>query len=81
MQIAYIDIDDAVSPMSSSNDISITGAIEGKQGRDVMINDVPNVFVQTPVPQYEGDEIVIMKIRGALVDIICEISPEIKYHM
>ena len=51
--------------------------IEAKQGRDVMINDVPNYFVQTPLPQYKGNEIIIMKIWGAMVDILCEIRPEI----
>ena len=41
-----------------------------------MINDVPNDLLQTPVPQDEGYEIIIMKIWGALVDIICKIGPE-----
>ena len=51
--------------------------IEAKQGIGVMINHVPNYFVKTPVPQDEGDEIIVMNIWGALVDIQCEISPEI----
>ena len=42
-----------------------------------MINYVPNYFVQTPVPHEKGDEIIITKIQGALVDILCEISPKI----
>ena len=32
-----------------------------------MIIDVPNDFVITPVPQDEGDERIIMKIRGSIV--------------
>ena len=63
--------------MEASNAIIITGVIEATQGRDVMINDVPNAFVQTPVPQDKGDKRIIMKIRGALVDILCDISPAI----
>ena len=59
------------------NAIIIPNVIEVKQGRDVMINDVPNDFLQTPVPQNEGDERIIMKIRGTLVDILCKIIPEI----
>ena len=51
--------------------------IEAKQGTDVMINHVPNYFVKTPVHQDEGDERIVMNIWGALVDIICKISPEI----
>ena len=77
MQRSYIDRDNAESPTAASNAIIITGVIEAKQGIDVMINDVPNDFLQTPVSQDNGDEIIIMKIRGALVDIICKISPEI----
>ena len=42
-----------------------------------MINDVLNAFVQTLVPHDEGDKRTIMKIWGALVDILYEISPEI----
>ena len=42
-----------------------------------MINDVPNTFVKILVPQDEEDEIIITKIWGALVDIICKISPRI----
>ena len=51
--------------------------IESKQGRDVMINDVPNYFLKTPVPQDERDERIIMNILGAIVDILCEKIPEI----
>ena len=42
-----------------------------------MINDDPNAFLKSPVSQDKGDEIIIMKIWGALVDILCKISPEI----
>ena len=41
-----------------------------------MINDVPNDFVQILLSQ-DKDEIIIMKIWGAMVDILCEIRPEI----
>ena len=50
---------------------------ETKQITYVIINDVPNAFVQTTVPQDEVYERSITKIWGALVDILCEISPEI----
>ena len=38
-----------------------------------MTLDVPNAFVQTDIPQ--GGKRIIMKIRGALVDILMEIDP------
>ena len=37
--------------------------------------DIPNAFVQTSIPP--GDEKVIMKIRGVLVDILYELAPEV----
>ena len=36
-----------------------------------MTLDIPNAFVQMPIPE-DGDK-VMMKIRGPLVDILCEI--------
>ena len=76
-QRAYTECDDTSSPTEAINAIIITGVIEAKQGRDLMINDIPNDFVQTPVFQDEGDTIIIMKIQGALVYILCNISREI----
>jgi hypothetical protein len=38
-----------------------------------MTLDLPNAFVQTPIPQ--GGNKIIMKIRGSLVDILLEICP------
>jgi len=38
-----------------------------------MTLDIPNAFVQIPIPQ-DSDK-VMMKIRGPLVDILCEICP------
>ena len=61
-KIAYINREHAVSPTSASDAIIITGVIEAKPGRDVMINDVPNDFVQTLVPQDKEDERISMNI-------------------
>ena len=54
----------------------ITGVVDAKQNCDVMTLDIPNAFVQTSIPQGDQDEKIIMKIRGILVDILVEISPE-----
>ena len=40
-----------------------------------MTADIPNAFVQTDIDQ--SGEKIIMKIRGELVDILVEVSPEI----
>ena len=76
-KISYIDSDNAASPTAASDYVIIIVVIEAKQGRDVMINDFSDDFLQTPVPQDKGDERIIMNIQGALVDILCNIRPEI----
>jgi hypothetical protein len=73
-QREYIDREDATSPTAATDSILITGVIEAKQQRDIMTNDVPDAFVQTPIPQ-DGEKI-IMKIRGQLLDLLMEIAPE-----
>jgi hypothetical protein len=73
-QREYINREDVTSPTAATESILITGVIKAKQQRDIMTNDVPNAFVQTPIPQ-DGEKI-IMKIRGQLVDLLLEIAPE-----
>ena len=73
-QHKYIEREDATSPTAATDAILITGVLDAKQHRDVMTNDVPNAFVQTPISQ-DGEKF-IMKIRGKLVDMLVEISPE-----
>jgi hypothetical protein len=78
-QRAYTERDDATSPTAMMESIVITATIDAKQNRDVMTADVPNAFVQTAVDEKnlkKGKQI-IMKIRGPLVDMLCDIAPEI----
>ena len=76
-QRAYTPKEEAMSLTTAIEYTLITGAIETKQNRDLMTLDIPNAFVQTTVPQEESDEDILMKIRGALADMILEISPEV----
>ena len=57
----------------------LTSVIEAEEGRDVMTCDIPNAFIQTKVKETddEGNR-TIMKIRGVLVDILCEMDPTYK---
>ena len=75
-QRPYTPKEEAASPTAYTDSIFVTATIDAKQNRDVMTLDVPNAFVQTIVPYKEGDEKIIMKIRGHLVDMLLEISPE-----
>jgi hypothetical protein len=52
--------------------------VDAKEGRDVMTAGVPNAFIQTKMPEMKkGDERVIMKITGVLVDLMVELAPDI----
>ena len=66
--------EDTSSPTVSQEAIMIVAAIDAKEGRDVMTADVPNAFIQTPIDVESRDERIIMKIKGELVDLLCEID-------
>ena len=43
-----------------------------------MTNDVPNAFIQAKIPEPgEGEDRIIMKITGVLVDLLIEIAPDV----
>ena len=73
-QREYTEREEAASPTASTDSIIITSIIDAKQERDVMTSDVPNAFVQTDIPV--SGEMVVMKIRGALVDMLVDMCPE-----
>ena len=77
IQRSYIPKDDELSSTATTESILITGELEAKQKRDVITMDIPNAFVQTAVPQGKIDEKIIMKLRGALVDMLIDICPGI----
>jgi hypothetical protein len=52
--------------------------IEAKEERDVMTCDIPNAFIQAYLPKKEpGEDRVVMKITGVLVDMLVHINPEL----
>ena len=73
-QRSYVPKEEASSPKVTAESFQITTVIEAKQERDVMRMGITNTFVQTEVIQ--GDETIIMNIRGALIDMLLEIDPE-----
>jgi hypothetical protein len=76
-QRGYIGREEASSPTVSTESILLTAVIEAEEGRDVATMDIPNAFIQTEVSETDkhGNK-TIMKIRGVLVDILCEMKPE-----
>ena len=75
-QRTWMDKEDSMSPTVSTNALFITAAIDAREGREVATCDIPNAFIQTDQPEIDKDgQRFIMKIRGALVDILLELDP------
>ena len=75
IQHKWMDKEDAASPTASLESVLLTAVIDAKEGRDIATVDIPNAFIQTDIPQEEGKEQIIMKIRGPMVDMLVEIDP------
>ena len=70
-----MDREDVSSPTVSTESTLITSVIDAKEGRDVGTCDIPNAFVQTKMnPTDKHGDCIIMKIRGVLVYILCELE-------
>ena len=71
----WVNREDAASPTAALESIILTGVIEAHEKRDIMCVDIPNAFIQTLMPPTkDGDERVIMKITGPLVDMLVELN-------
>jgi hypothetical protein len=66
--------EEASSPTVATESILLTGIIEAKEKRDVMTTNIPNDFVQTSAELTKDGQRIIMKIRGALVDMLVELD-------
>ena len=71
----WMNKDENASPTASLEGVFLTAIVDAHEGRDVMTTDIPNAFIQTPMPVEEGKERVIMKITGVLVDILVKKDP------
>jgi hypothetical protein len=70
--------EEAASPTAALESILTTGVIKAKEERDVMTCDIPNAFIQAYLPKKEpGEDRVMMKITGVLVDMLVDINPEL----
>ena len=76
-QREWLSKEDKKSPTVAVESILLTGAVDAKEGRDIMTNDVPNAFIQAHMPEYKnGEARVVMKVSGLLVKLLCELAPE-----
>jgi hypothetical protein len=74
----WLSQEDTASPTAALENILITGVIKAKEERDVRTCDIPNAFIQAYLPKKEpGEDRVVLKITGVLVDMLVEINPEL----
>ena len=75
----WLSREEAASPTAAVESIFMTGVVDAKEGRDTMSADIPNAFIQALIPDdgKNGNEHIILKITGALVDALLKIAPEV----
>jgi hypothetical protein len=74
----YFTKEENYSPTASNESIFLTAVIDAHENRDVMTNDIPNAFIQAHLPNLkDGDEKVVMKTTGKLVDLLVRIAPNV----
>jgi hypothetical protein len=71
----YISKEDASSPTIATEAVFLSCIIDAKEGCDVAVVDIPNAYVQTRVEKEK--DMAFIRIRGFLVDILVEISPDV----
>lgn len=73
---AWVTREDSSSPTATQEGMNMTCAIDANEGRDIMTADVPNAFIQALMPeQKNGEDRVIIKITGSLVDMVVDLDP------
>ena len=76
-QRVWMQRDEVSSPTVSTEATLLTGVIDAMEKRDVATCDIPNAFVQTDLDERDKDgHRTIMKMRGPLVEILCEMEPQ-----
>ena len=68
-QRLWTDKAESTSPTVSLTSLFVTGTIDAKERRCVAIVDVPGAFLQT-----DQDEIVHVKLRNEMVEMLCHID-------
>jgi hypothetical protein len=81
-QRAYMTRESVSSLTVSTESTLLTAVIEALEERDIATCDIPNAFIQTSVKAVdsEGNRI-IMKVRGVLAEILCEMEPEYREYL
>ena len=73
----WLSREDAASPTALQESIFLIAVVDAKEERNVMSVDIPNAFIQAKLEEEDkGDERIIMKITGMLIDLLVQIAPD-----
>jgi hypothetical protein len=76
VQREWMSREDVSSPTVNTESTLLTAVIEAEEGREVATCDIPNAFIQTQMEESkQGGNRTIMKIKGCLINILCEMDP------
>jgi hypothetical protein len=77
VQRDYITKDEASSPTAYTEAVILTAVADAKEKRKIATVDLPNAFCQTVITDADAEHRIIVRLRGALVDMLVEIAPEV----
>ena len=70
---------DNMASLKFTESVLLSTVIDAEEECNIAVIDVPNAFVQTEVSEWDDNRnCMVMKIRGILVDILCNIDPSYK---
>ncbi len=75
VQRDYITKEKASLPTAYTEAVILTAIADAKEERDVATVDLPNAFCQTVITNADAQHRIIVRLRGALVDLLVEIAP------
>ncbi len=77
MQRDYITKDEASLPTAYTEAVILTAIANAKEERDVATVDLPNAFFQTVITDADAEHRIIVRLQGALVNMLVEIAPKV----
>jgi hypothetical protein len=74
----WLSREDSASPTAALESIMLTAAIDAHEECDVLTCNIPNELIQALMPEVkDGDERIMTKMTGVLVDMLVKVSPEL----
>ena len=76
MQRAWIQKEETSSTNAYLENMMLASVIYTKEDGDIATIYIPNFFIQTPIYRRPGEDKIITKIKGVLVDMLVPVDPE-----